>query len=77
MHGWTGRLLRVNLPTRSTTIEEIDEKILHRYLGGRGLGAYLIYTEVPPHTDPLGPENPGVCPGAMTGMRIPTIGRSK
>jgi aldehyde:ferredoxin oxidoreductase len=77
MHGWTGRLLRVNLPTRSTTIEEIDEKILHRYLGGRGLGAYLIYNEVPPDTDPLGPENIlAFCTGAMTGMRIPTGGRS-
>jgi aldehyde:ferredoxin oxidoreductase len=70
-------MLRVNLSTRSTAIEKIDEEILHLYLGGRGLGTYLIYTEVHPGTDPLGPENIlAFCSGAMTGVRVPTGGRS-
>jgi aldehyde:ferredoxin oxidoreductase len=77
MHGWTGKMLRVDLSAQSTTIEEIDSEILHLYLGGRGLGAYLVYTEVPPNTDPLGPENIlAFCAGAMTGVRVPTGGRS-
>jgi aldehyde:ferredoxin oxidoreductase len=77
MHGWTGRLLRVNLSNQDTTIEEIDQAILHQYLGGRGWGAYLLYTEVPPNTDPLGAENIlAFCTGAMTGVRVPTGGRS-
>jgi aldehyde:ferredoxin oxidoreductase len=77
MNGWTGKMLRVNLSTRSVKIEEIDEEILHLYLGGRGLGAYLVYTEVPPDTDPLGRENIlAFCTGAMTGIRVPTGGRS-
>ncbi len=77
MHGWTGRLLRVDLSARSTKIEEINEEILHLYLGGRGLGAYLVYTEVPSDTDPLGPENIlAFCAGALTGVRVPTGGRS-
>jgi aldehyde:ferredoxin oxidoreductase len=77
MHGWIGKLLRVDLSARSTTIEEIDEEILHLYLGGRGLGTYLVYTEVPPDTDPLGPGNIlAFCTGAMTGVRVPTGGRS-
>jgi aldehyde:ferredoxin oxidoreductase len=77
MHGWTGKILRVDLSKRNSTIEEIDEEILHRYLGGRGLGAYLVYTEVPSDTDPLSPENIlAFCTGAMTGLRIPTGGRS-
>jgi len=77
MHGWTGRLLRVDLSTQNTSIEEINEEILHLYLGGRGLGAYLVYTEVPPDTDPLSPENIlAFCTGAMTGVRVPTGGRS-
>ncbi len=77
MHGWTGKMLRVDLSARSTTIEEIDEEILHLYLGGRGLGAYLVTTEVPPDTDPLAPENIlAFCAGAMTGVRVPTGGRS-
>lgn len=77
MHGWTGKLLRIDLNNRSSTIEEIDEDILHRYLGGRGLGTYLVYTEVPPATNPLSPENIlAFCTGAMTGVRVPTGGRS-
>jgi aldehyde:ferredoxin oxidoreductase len=77
MHGWTGKLLRVDLSARCTSVEEIEEEILHLYLGGRGLGAYLVYNEVPPRGDPLGPENIlAFCTGAMTGMRVPTGGRS-
>jgi aldehyde:ferredoxin oxidoreductase len=77
MNGWTGKLLRVDLTTGSTKIEELAEEILHLYLGGRGLGTYLVATEVPPDTDPLEPENVlAFCTGALTGIRVPTGGRS-
>jgi aldehyde:ferredoxin oxidoreductase len=77
MHGWTGKLLRVDLSSGNSTIEEIDEDILHQYLGGRGLGAYFVYNEVPPDSDPLGPHNIlAFCTGALTGVRVPTGGRS-
>jgi aldehyde:ferredoxin oxidoreductase len=77
MHGWIGKLLRVDLNTSNVTIEDIDEEVLHLYLGGRGLGAYLVFTEVSPNIDPLGPENIlAFCTGAMTGVPVPTGGRS-
>ena len=77
MHGWTGKLLRVNLSSCSVTTEKIDEEILRLYLGWRGLGTYLVYNEVPPDTAPLSPENIlAFCTGAMTGVRVPTGGRS-
>jgi len=77
MYGWTGKMLQVDLSTRSITIENIDEEILHLYLGGRGLGAYLVYNGVSPDMDPFGPENIlAFCTGAMTGVRVPTGGRS-
>ena len=77
MYGWTGRLLRVDLTSSNTIIEEIPPEILRKFLGGRGLGAYLVYTEVPPESDPLGAENIlAFCTGAMTGVRVPTGGRS-
>ncbi|MEN8173921.1 MAG: aldehyde ferredoxin oxidoreductase family protein, partial [Chloroflexota bacterium] len=67
----------VDLSDGSTLIEDIDEEILQKYLGGRGLGTYLVYTEVPPDTDPLGAENIlAFCNGAMTGINVPTGGRS-
>jgi aldehyde:ferredoxin oxidoreductase len=77
MHGWTKKLLRVDLNSGQSVVEEIDSELLERYLGGRGLGAYLLYTEVPPETDPLGPGNIlAFCTGPLTGVRVPTGGRS-
>ena len=77
MHGWTARMLCVDLSNQSSTIDEIDKEILRLYFGGCGLGTYLVYAEVPPNTDPLGPENIlAFCTGAMTGVRVPTGERS-
>jgi aldehyde:ferredoxin oxidoreductase len=53
----TSRLLNINLTDRSYWIEEIPRSILDQYLGGRGLGAYLLYQNLPKGTDPLAPEN--------------------
>ena len=50
-------LLRIDLSNRSYDIEEIPKEIMRKYIGGRGLGAYLLYRTVPPGVDPLGEEN--------------------
>ncbi len=42
---------------RSFEIEDIPKEIIRKYIGGRGLGAYLLYQSVPPKADPLGEEN--------------------
>jgi len=77
MNGWTGKILRVDLSTCNISTENIDEEVLHLYLGGRGLGAYLVNNEVPPETDPLGADNIlAFCTGGLTGVRVPTGGRS-
>ena len=77
MHGWTGRLLRVDLGTGASSQEALDPQVLKDYIGGRGLGAYLVYRQVPPRADPLGPENIlAFCGGPLTGTRVPTGGRS-
>jgi aldehyde:ferredoxin oxidoreductase len=77
MNGWTGKALRVNLTSGEIIHEEIDREILKTYLGGRGLGAYYLYREVLPGTDPLGPDNLlAFCTGPLTGTTVPTGGRS-
>jgi len=77
MHGWTGRLLRVDLGTGASAQETVDPQVLKNYIGGRGLGAYLVYQQVPPTADPFGPENIlAFCTGPLTGTRVPTGGRS-
>ncbi len=51
------RVLRVDLSGMKFREEKIDEKTLRRFLGGRGLGAYLALKEIPKGANPLGPEN--------------------
>jgi aldehyde:ferredoxin oxidoreductase len=50
-------VLRIDLSSRTYEIEDIAPEIIRKYIGGRGLGAYLLYQSVPPKADPLGEEN--------------------
>ncbi|HWU39637.1 MAG TPA: aldehyde ferredoxin oxidoreductase N-terminal domain-containing protein, partial [Candidatus Acidoferrum sp.] len=57
MKGIHGKLLDVDLTQGKTTEFPVPEDIFRQYLGGRGLGARLLYDLLPPKTDPLSPEN--------------------
>jgi aldehyde:ferredoxin oxidoreductase len=83
MDGWNGRCLRVNLSEGKHTIEEIDRRLLDKFLGGRGLGVKVYSDEVDPKTDSLGPENklifvsgPLVGTGAVTGASCNVVTKS-
>jgi aldehyde:ferredoxin oxidoreductase len=56
-NGITGRILRVNLSNRSFKEKDLSVKYLLPYIGGDGLGAKILYDEVPPGVGPLDPEN--------------------
>ena len=51
------RMLKIDLSKRTCHTEEIPARILNNYVGGRGLGSYLLYNLVPAKTDPLGKDN--------------------
>ena len=51
------RMLTIDLSKRAARIEEIPDKIIRKYIGGRGLGSYLLHKLVPPKADPLGADN--------------------
>ncbi|MCE4603000.1 MAG: aldehyde ferredoxin oxidoreductase family protein, partial [Desulfurococcales archaeon] len=51
------KLARINLSTQKVTEERIDDKTLRKFIGGRGLGAYLALKEIPKGIDPFSPEN--------------------
>ena len=51
------QMLKINLSNRSSEIADIPKEIIKKYIGGRGLGAYLLYRSVPEKADPLGEEN--------------------
>jgi len=52
----TNRLLRVDLSSGRRNVEEIGPHA-DEFLGGRGLAAHIVATEVGPESDPLGPES--------------------
>ncbi|MFB6097236.1 MAG: aldehyde ferredoxin oxidoreductase family protein [Haloferacaceae archaeon] len=56
MNHATGPLLTIDVGSRSTETEDIDE-IHEQYLGGRGVGTKVAYEHVPFDADPLGPDN--------------------
>jgi len=49
-------LLEVDLTTGKTNVLDVTEEV-RKYLGGRGLGAKLLWDRVPQGADPLSPEN--------------------
>ena len=57
MYGCTGKILRVNLTKGRITEDAWEEGVARKFLGGRGLGAKILFEELRPGVDPLGPEN--------------------
>jgi len=83
MNGWIGKILRVNLTRGTTAIEDIDEKVAHDYIGGRGLGIKYLYDEIDPKIDALSPKNklimatgPLTGTGALAGGRYMVVTKS-
>ena len=56
MHGYTGRLLRVNLSDRTHSVEPVNGTWARDFVGGRGLGARYLVEEMDPRVEPLAPE---------------------
>ena len=56
MFGIHGRYLRIDASTGRSEVIPIAESTLRSYLGGVGLGAWLLGRETPVGLDPLGPE---------------------
>jgi aldehyde:ferredoxin oxidoreductase len=57
MKGFYNRILQINVSDQSFHVETIEDTILERYLGGKGLSTYLLLKQNPPSVDPLSPEN--------------------
>ncbi|MGE3819440.1 MAG: aldehyde ferredoxin oxidoreductase family protein [Isosphaeraceae bacterium] len=56
MFGVFGRYLRVDATRGTLDRVAIDEGVLRQFLGGVGLGAWLLARETPAGVDPLGPD---------------------
>ena len=69
------RILRVDLTAGKSWITPLPAGEMPLLLGGKGLGAWLLYNEQGAHVDPLGPENQLIFhTGPLTGTTAPTAG---
>jgi len=76
MNGWVGTILKVDLSSGKITTEP-TEPYVDKYLGGRGIGAKLVYDNYTPGTDALAPGNPLIFSmGPLTGTAMPSSGRT-
>jgi aldehyde:ferredoxin oxidoreductase len=57
MLGWAGKILDINLTDGSIETVPLDMEMARLFLGGRGLGARLLWDLVGPEVEPLSPEN--------------------
>ncbi len=57
LKGYMGNILRVNLTTKQVSIEPLPEDLIKLYIGGRGMGAKILYDELAVGIEPLSPEN--------------------
>jgi hypothetical protein len=76
MKGWNGKILRVDLTKGTAVAEEYSEDFAKRFVGGRGFAVKLLWDELKPGVDPLGPENMLIfATGPLTGHVIPNSGK--
>ncbi|MBN2168549.1 MAG: aldehyde ferredoxin oxidoreductase family protein [Actinobacteria bacterium] len=74
MNGYTGKLLNFNLNDGSAKEFAVPEEIYEKFIGGRGVGAWLLLNGLDPHVDPLEPNNALVMlTGPLTGLSIPSV----
>ncbi len=57
MNGWMGKILNVDLTTGEIETQPLDTELAQRFLGGRGLGARLLWDLAGPEIGALDPEN--------------------
>ena len=57
MAGWSEKILEIDLSTKTVKTYPLDMEMARQFVGGRGLGARLLWDLVGPQVDPLAPEN--------------------
>jgi aldehyde:ferredoxin oxidoreductase len=76
MRGYAGKFLQADLKSGLTEHFSVPEELLHRFIGGSGLGAALFLDRFDPGVEPLSPENPlMVMTGPLTGTNFPGSSR--
>src|SRR3954462_15018856 len=71
--GYFRRAVVIDLADASAEVLPLDDHVLRGYIGGAGLGAWLMHELAPPGVDPLGPEAPlAFCFSPLVGTPLTT-----
>jgi aldehyde:ferredoxin oxidoreductase len=71
-----GKLLFIDLSSGRHETRPLTDELAKGFLGGPGLGAKILYDEMPAHTDPFAPESVlGFVSGALNGTGALMAGR--
>lgn len=57
LYGFAGKILYVNLDTGKVFSKPLDRYLVEKFIGGAGVGSWLLYNMVGRETDSLSPEN--------------------
>jgi len=75
IHGWTGKILRVDLSEHTITQDD-TEKYVERFIGGKGIGEKIYWDESSPGVDAFHPENLFILmTGPLAGTPAPSASR--
>jgi aldehyde:ferredoxin oxidoreductase len=67
----TETILEVNLSTEKVQKKDAPKELIGTYLGGKGVGARVLFDQLKPKTDALGPENLLIFEtGPLTGLNL-------
>ncbi|MFA6316482.1 MAG: aldehyde ferredoxin oxidoreductase family protein [Elusimicrobiota bacterium] len=77
MKGWTGNILRIDLTKKTYKKEHFTEEFARKWIGGRGFALKILWDELAPGVDPLGPDNKLlVVLGPIAGVPMPNSGKT-
>jgi len=57
MHGFYNKVLHIDLTRRSFEQESVNDEVYQEYLGGKGLGTWLLLNNTKAGIDPLSADN--------------------
>ncbi|MEE3326186.1 MAG: aldehyde ferredoxin oxidoreductase N-terminal domain-containing protein, partial [Myxococcota bacterium] len=74
--GYAGRILEINLETRTHIFKRLDEETAQLYIGGKGYGVRLLYDMTEGGLDPFSSSNPLIfATGPLNGSVAPQSNR--
>jgi aldehyde:ferredoxin oxidoreductase len=76
MTGWAEKILDIDLTSRTVKTTPLDMEMARLFIGGRGLGARLLWELVGPQVEPFSPQNVLIFTnGPLTGTGYQTSNR--